>query len=413
MAGHPPCSVRVWVLGALAGVTLLAKLAVATAAGDLLQGPDADAYDEAARALIADPDPLNPDLFDHAYWPPLYPSLIALTYRAVGPHPGAVYALQAVLATGLALILYAAVEPTFGSRTAFVAAYLVLLSPTWLWAVPLLHYELLLAVLLTASLATLVQRPRLLYGVGAGSLLGLAALTQPKALALLIPFGIFAYRYRGHRLALLLVLSCLIPILLYTGRNYLALQAAVPISTNSGVNLWIGNNPRASGGYAEPPPVPGIEAARAGPVGAADFLYRRAALIYIVEHPGTTTKLAAVKAYRLFLPIYPGNLSGGEQGRQLTRLSGLGPKVQKGIGYASALISLGLLVVGFVLCNVRRDWRYAGLFVGALAAYVAAHLPFIAEPRMRWPISPVVQALEAAALVAIAGAVHRTRGPAG
>jgi hypothetical protein len=104
--------------------------------------------------------------------------------------------------------------------------------------------------------------------IGVGVLSGLLALTAPREVLLLagvvVAWGLrnswlrsgrrFTADKRDPRAASLLRgvavagLAALI-VLPWTVRNALVMDAFVPVSTNSGVNLWIGNNPDAYGSW--------------------------------------------------------------------------------------------------------------------------------------------------------------------
>ena len=96
-----------------------------------------------------------------------------------------------------------------------------------------------------------------------GLFLGLAALTRPVLLP--APGLFFLYevlcsggrgRWRGRTLwrralggALAVALGMALVVGPWTWRNYRALGAFVPVSTNGGVNLWQGNNPHTNGEF--------------------------------------------------------------------------------------------------------------------------------------------------------------------
>lgn len=93
-----------------------------------------------------------------------------------------------------------------------------------------------------------------------GALLGLAALGKPNLLVLAPLLWISVGLYRSDdsarpwawRKGLLLAAGFLIVILPFTLRNKLAGDDWVLISSNGGINLFIGNNPDASGGFQVP-----------------------------------------------------------------------------------------------------------------------------------------------------------------
>lgn len=71
----------------------------------------------------------------------------------------------------------------------------------------------------------------------------------------------------------------------------LAVGEFVPIARNSGLNLWIGNNPRADGFYVYPP--------HAYLDAQNDALAREAAMAWIREHPMRALQLVPAKLWYL------------------------------------------------------------------------------------------------------------------
>jgi Dolichyl-phosphate-mannose-protein mannosyltransferase len=396
-------------LVALIGVSLAAKLAIAHSAQGTVQGADGVWYHQQAVYVLQHPNALDPGWFSRLYSPIGYPAFVATIYAIVGPHAGAVYAAQAILATLMAILLYPIGSRLLNARTGLLAMVIALLSPAWWFAVSLMGYELLLGFLLVASLAALVTVPNrwsLGLAILSGALLGLGVLTQSKVILLLLPWLVYAYRMAGKKVALSLLLACLVPTLIWTGRNLVVFHEFVPGSTNLGVTLWTGNNPAATGGYITPPFVDGIDQALkpSAPVLAADRLYTKAALNFMLHNAPRVETLMFLKTERLFLPLYPPNLAGNQQQHQIEQLTGgrLAPYMDL-IGHGGN-VAANLLVAFFVgawLVARPRPWRAPWLLVAALALFVAAHLPLIAEPRYRFSILPIMELMEAAVLVAV------------
>ena len=218
---------------------------------------------EWARA-VAGGEPFPVDLSDGTPVPffraPLYPWLLGLVLRLSGENlliPRLLQALLGALTTGLTWWVG---RKAFGHRTGLLAAALAathwvliafdgeLLIPTLL--VPLL----LLAIGLTLDLGAQrsgapVPRGRAL---GAGLAWGLAALARPNAL-LFVPFllgWLLVTKGRRARAAVLaLAFGTLLPILPITAINA-ARGDQVIVSSQAGVNLWIGNHPDSDGSTA-------------------------------------------------------------------------------------------------------------------------------------------------------------------
>ena len=79
----------------------------------------------------------------------------------------------------------------------------------------------------------------------------------------------------------------------WTVRNWRRFGRFVLISTNGGLNLWIGNNPASSGGHQETPIPPDVREAR--DEAEWDARIRRHAVRYIVSHPGLFVRRTVAK----------------------------------------------------------------------------------------------------------------------
>lgn len=405
---------RTWLAGfglaILAIVSLATRLAIARAPGSAVQGADGEWYRAVALYLLHHPNPLDPEWFSQLYAPPGYPAFLAIVFALSTPAISAAYSAQAVIATLIAGTLFVIGARVFDRRVGLIAATFSLISPGWTYGVSLVGYELLLGALIAASYACAVaattRGPRLALAVAAGLFMWAAIFTQGKVAALVIPLAVFLWRRAARATLLAFLLALLIPTTLWTARNYIVFRQLIPTSVNVGINLWIGNNPQATGGYLTPPPLPG---AFAGPPGEAprlaDRRYTAAALTYMRNNPSATTELMINKLDRLFMPLSPPYLAGGQQQNQLDRLTnGWFNENEAVIGLLTTLLGNGLIILFFFIWLWSRPagWPDAWLLGTSFALFVAVHLPLIAEPRYRISILPLSEVIEAAAVVAIA-----------
>ncbi|MBP7148334.1 MAG: tetratricopeptide repeat protein [Acidobacteria bacterium] len=233
---------------ALAGVFLLA---LALRAGVVLESSDAPYHrhlvlDAATYSRIAvEGDPAEP------FWqPPLYPWFLRGVYAvAGGPAPVAARLVQSLMGA-LAALLIALVVRRFAGPRAAIAAGLAL---ALLGSLVYFDNELLPAspaVLLVSALLFLLARPRgapagrdTARALGAGALLGAGLLLLPTLAIAGVLLAAWLGRRHGWRAALAFGLAALLPVLPVTLRNARYERGLVPISWNSGINLWIGNNP--------------------------------------------------------------------------------------------------------------------------------------------------------------------------
>ncbi len=80
----------------------------------------------------------------------------------------------------------------------------------------------------------------------------------------------------------------------WTLRNYRVFGAFVPVSTNGGVNLFIGNNEEAKGAYMEPFEITSDNEAKRSKI------YSKKAIEYILENPLSFILLIPKKIFYLF-----------------------------------------------------------------------------------------------------------------
>lgn len=230
---------------------------------------DSSEYDRWAREIAGG------DWLGHGrgvfFQAPLYPYLLAVLYKAVGPRLDAAYLAQIGLAVAGCYALYRAGRAMAGERAGLAAAALAAVyGPFLFYDVQLLKESLAVTVVCfllwtmawgaAAGSETAAGTHRGTAGrwLLAGALLGLLALLRENAL-LVVPFLLplawsAGKRGRAGRAAAFLagVALALAPVAL---RNGLVGGDFLPTTSQGGVNFFIGNNPRADGTYR--PIVPG------------------------------------------------------------------------------------------------------------------------------------------------------------
>lgn len=235
-------------------------------------GSDMHFYDEWARQV------LHGHLTDHQafYGLPLYPFLVALLYRIFGYGPFVPGFFQAFLDAGTAALIYkitvramAGPSGTAGKAASFTGigaaagwclfvpaqAYSVILMPT---AGAIFVFWLLVWQIIRSENAP-SRRRCFAYGV----LIGFTAMGVATIL-FLIPLFIAAVFIRDNRSAFAskgIAVSLLLAGILAGAspcwiHNYFVARDRVFLSAHGGINLWLGNNPEATG-Y---PRFPGLHA---------------------------------------------------------------------------------------------------------------------------------------------------------
>lgn len=213
---------------------------------------DAASYHNQAVALVDGHAPAA-----RAFWqPPLYPYWLALVYAAFSKSVLAARTVQGVLLALTALMTYAAGRRVAGSTQAFVAALLVCFyGPLVFFTGMLLPNAMAVALDMVALLCLLrwVERPTRAGALACGLAVGVAALAVPNVQILIVPVmawlfwrAVGAGRWRENgALGLWVLVGLALSIGPVAVRNRLVAGEWVPISTNGGINLYVGNNPHS------------------------------------------------------------------------------------------------------------------------------------------------------------------------
>ncbi len=199
---------------------------------------DAETYYWAARALAA-----GEGWAERVYWqPPGYPYFLAAILRVAGPGFLAPRLVQAGLGALTAALTCALGTRVFGRAVGLGAGLVVALYGT------LVYYD---AELLAPSLAICLQMATLWLAARApeerggrgwlatGLLGGLTAVVNAPALVLLPVLAVAARRRAGW-----VLLGAALAIAPVTVRNWAQGGELILISSNGGINLYLGNNPR-------------------------------------------------------------------------------------------------------------------------------------------------------------------------
>lgn len=337
-----------------------------------------------------------------AYMNAGYPLFLYVLFHLTGVSVRAATYANAALGTISVLLVYLLGRAVFERRfVAFLGAAL------WACYLPAITYcehlakEDLMAPLLLAQLLLTVHylrsRPSAWLAIGMGMVIAAQALVGSSALVL-VPLSVVALASGGDRPwrlkarhALLASVTATVLLAPWLYRNDVVLGSPV-LNTNGGFNLYLGNNPAATGMFESVAKTPlgklwqGLRA-RMGEVRANTRL-EHAALAYMAQHPLATARLD-VKKLGLFWepPVHEGVDHNAERGEALAR----------------AIWLVQYLILGaFALAGLFTLWRVPGAWVllGAVALYTALHMLFFVQFRYRLPIMPVV------ALIAAYGMQH-------
>jgi len=193
-----------------------------------------------------------------AYWPPGYSFFLSRIYLVFGHVPRLGAVANAFLAVPELLLSFLIMKRVFNEKVARWTLVLLAFFPSQILFTHLLASEalfnplLLLSILLFVSADDRLSEKWYIMLVG-GIALGTATLTRAVSkflLLVVIPYWWWHSRSvkRTARFALLALIGFSLVVVPWMIRNYYAVGVA-KINTNSGINLFIGNQPGAGMGY--------------------------------------------------------------------------------------------------------------------------------------------------------------------
>ena len=352
------------------------------------------------------------------FWqPPLYPYFLAAVITLLGPSMTAIYAVQSALGALSCLLAHFIGRRLFSFR-AGVCASLVMafygplihfdLQPL----TPVLHVALVLGGLLMMLRAAGVPAPALAPGrdwLVAGVLWGLAAIATPNILLAVPPAAAWAIgraaragrpgagAMTGSRLrpAALFLIGVAAPIALVAARNLAVARELVLISSNGGINFFIGNNPdydrtiriRPGGEFerlAQEPENLGIVSA----AGRSRYFAARG-LRFVSEYPGQALRLYARKTREL---LAGREIPRNEDAYAYRRHSSLLALLlwRFGIAFPFGILA-PLALAGAIAVPAPEETRPGRrLLLVYAGAYALSILLFFPTDRYRLPLVPVL-----------------------
>ena len=350
---------------------------------------DASVYHMLAQNMVATGNYAWPNGQMTSYWPVGAPALYALSYIALGSGTGAV-ALNLLLGTVMIALVYKLareVEP----RAALPAALIMALWPAFIQFTNFPNSERPFTVLLLGALAVRGRGSTTVLRSLAGVILLVGATyMRPIALPLLflLPMAGWIKHRRATVMAKDLGVSLAAAAILMTPwalRNERLYGEPALVSTNLGVNLWMGNNPASDGGFMTPPKKTGNEDQQ-------DKAFRAEAMTFIKAEPGRYVVLTLNRVRKTF----------DRETSGVTWNPALPDKLVKPLKLLSSLFwwivaSAALLgLTGWL----RRDWRAViDPLTLSPAVVVSTSVFIVASERYHMPVGPFA-AIFAALLLA-------------
>ncbi len=223
-----------------------------------LAGVDAREYDAIATTLLREGRFRTPahgmPHGEYAVRTPGYPAFLAALYwlgeRELGSRLALLRPVQLALDLATLLITFALARRLLGRRRAIAAASLYAAYPGFWWAASAAYSETLATFLWAAGVLILTagfEGRRARAYIGAGAILGLAALVRPTgqafAIFLLVPliwaYGIRDRRWAGHFCAF--AVAFVVVTAPWAARNSMIFHRPVGLSSYGGLNFFVGN----------------------------------------------------------------------------------------------------------------------------------------------------------------------------
>jgi 4-amino-4-deoxy-L-arabinose transferase-like glycosyltransferase len=358
-----------------------------------------------------------------AYYPIGYPALLAALFWSVArlpftvDLPNAVALLHAVLGATVVLSTWALGRRALGATAAMVAAAVVALHPDLIAYTAAYTLETAFLAFGVGALAVVAAHD---WGTGApsrnrvlvfGVLLAATTIIRPFALpfvgALVVAILLAGAGWRRAATAaawvLLIVGLVLAP---WTVRNWVRLDAFVPISTNLGDTACMARFVGSDGGFAwaqegcAEPTLPDVERNQANLRKAAEF---------VREHPGEEVRLVGRRLSKMF--------EHGHSGVFEASYSGRGPMDQglyRTVADLSDAFLVGSLLLGLpglALVACRRWRAHPGRALIVLPTLTLFAIPLLlwGNPRFAMPLAPFLALGAGASVAAVAGAVRSRR----
>ncbi len=332
--------------------------------------------------------------------------------------------LQVLLSAGTAFILVKLAEKLFNRTTAIVAGLIYALYGTLVYfdttlLIPVLF--IFLSVLGIYLLITYRKSSSWTAWLLAGLVLGLAAITRPNILAV-IPFLILWAVFRGRSIlsksvrlktAAIMVLGVILPIIPVTVKNIANSGDFILISSQGGINFYLGNNSDADGLTVVMPELERTqlpswrqfipttnaiaerESRRGLSEGEISNFWTRKAFDFISEHPGDFLTLTFKKTVYLVSGFEPANNADIYFDKSQSSL--LSILIWRGPVYFPFGLLLPFALAGIWVLR-KETYKLWPVYI-FLIVYAVTVVAFFITARYRLPLVPFLILLASAGIV--------------
>jgi len=244
-----------------------------------------------------------------SYRMPGYPVFLAGIYVLTNGNSQAVRIVQAILGALLCIPVYRIADRLGGDAGAILSGIGVAVHPLLVYMTGWLYSETLFLLLLWTGIwwvAQTMDMGKQKNALFAGAILGLATMIRPEIVVFplftLLLVRLFLQTVQAISLLLMVQIVLFSVVLPWTVRNALVHQTFVPLTTNTGSNLYGGNNDMANGGYESDV---GYVLSGLSEVASNRELTKRA-FEWIKAHPWQFLRLLPQKMYKFLSPMEMG-----------------------------------------------------------------------------------------------------------
>ncbi len=353
----PPNNFYWWILF----IALLLRILWALAAVPIVPVSDCNAYDTFAQNLANGYGYGWTSTELTAHWPPGTSFVYSIFYRLFGHTYVPIIILNLVLGIVVIWCSMQLAERWFNQQVAWLTGLVLTLWPVTIQFTTVLSSELLFTALFLIALviwlneSTHIWLRALLVG------LVLAAACYVRSATLFIPFLLLLFRWVNTReilksIAAIMVVLVIMSLLIapWSIRNTRLYDQFVLMSTNTGIALWIGNNPNTGyGGHMSPPPE--LKEKMVGMNLAQRSAYLKAlATDYIKQEPLKFVTRSFKKLFRLHMRD---TIGVGWNKKGLVYRYGTGVLLPlKIVSEGYWLVMLGLALIGIILLGKQQGW---------------------------------------------------------
>lgn len=295
-----------WIWG-LSVLVFLVAAAIGISSGDDLRWPDEVEYHQIANGIVDGKGYVNASGLPTAHRPPGYPYMIAAVY-SIWRHPLGAKLLNA-FALALTAYFLAIIVGSVSPKGAVFAPLLVLLNPLFLYTSSTLLPQTSGTLLFILSVYCLLKFPasKVIAAI-AGIIYGILILDIPAFLLTLMMIVAVLFFFRKYEKAplsgviALFFVCAILAVSPWSIRNAMEFGKFIPVSSNSGENLLLGNSKNAgpnSGALVDLSPYDTPEWKRMDEI-EKDVYLRRAAMNWISDHPMRAFNLYTRKVLNYF-----------------------------------------------------------------------------------------------------------------